>query len=147
MAAFTKGAEYCIVDLMTGYIGNIEEATLNNSNFRQVIFTGPHSQLVLMSLNPSEDIGMEVHPSVDQFFRVEKGEGKVIVNETEYIIGDGDSIIVPAGATHNVINTSTSEALKLYTIYAPPHHKDGIVRLTREEAMADGPEFDGITTE
>lgn len=130
-----------------GYKNNIEALTLQNENFRKVLYTAEYCQLVLMSLAPGEEIGSEAHEDGDQFFRFEKGEGKVIVNETEYIIGDGDSVIVPAGATHNVINTSTSETLKLYTIYAPPHHKDGITRLTREEAMADGPEFDGATTE
>ncbi len=130
-----------------GYKGNIEDLTIQNENFRKVLYTAEHCQLVLMSLAPSEEIGSEVHENGDQFFRFEKGEGKVIINETEYVVGNGDSIIVPAGATHNVINTSNSEALKLYTIYAPPHHKDGITRLTRAEAMADGPEFDGTTTE
>lgn len=130
-----------------GYKDNIEALTLQNENFRKVLYTAEHCQLVLMSLKPGEEIGSEVHENGDQFFRFEKGEGKVIINETEYIVGDGDSVIVPAGATHNVINTSISEALKLYTIYAPPHHKDGIVRLTREEAMTNGPEFDGTTTE
>jgi len=118
-----------------GYKDNIEVLTLQNENFRKVLYTAEYCQLVLMSLAPGEKIGSEVHEDGDQFFRFEKGEGKVIVNEIEYIIGDGDSVIVPAGATHNVVNTSTSEALKLYTIYAPPHHKDGIARLTREEAM------------
>ena len=91
-----------------------------------MLYTSGHCQLVLMSLKPEEEIGMEVHPDNDQFFRFEKGEGKVFINETEYSVGDGDAVIVPAGATHNVINTSTTEALKLYTIYAPPHHKDGV---------------------
>ncbi len=130
-----------------GYKDNIEALTLQNENFRKVLYTAEYCQLVLMSLAPAEEIGSEVHEDGDQFFRFEKGEGKVIINETEYLMSDGDSVIVPAGATHNVINTSISEALKLYTIYAPPHHKDGIVRLTREEAMANGPEFDGTTTE
>jgi mannose-6-phosphate isomerase-like protein (cupin superfamily) len=130
-----------------GYKDNIERLTLKNENFRKVLYTAEHCQLVLMSLKPGEEIGSEVHEDGDQFFRFEKGEGKVVINETEYIVGDNDSVIVPAGATHNVINTSASEALKLYTIYAPPHHKDKVTRLTREEAMADGPEFDGATTE
>ena len=122
---------------MTGYVGNIEEATLNNSNFRQVVFTGPHSQLVLMSLNPNEDIGMEVHPSVDQFFRIEKGEGKVIMNGEESLIRDGSAIVIPAGTEHNVINTSAEKQLKVYTIYTPPQHKDGVVHKTKAEAEAD----------
>lgn len=137
MAAFTKGAEYCIVDLMTGYVGNIEEATLNNPNFRQVVFTGPHSQLVLMSLSPNEDIGTEVHPGVDQFFRVEKGEGKVVMNGEEQLIKDGSAIVIPAGTEHNIINTSTDLPLKLYTIYTPPQHKDGVIHQTKAEAIAD----------
>jgi mannose-6-phosphate isomerase-like protein (cupin superfamily) len=130
-----------------GYKGNIEKLTLENENFRHVLYTNLHCQLVLMSLKPNEEIGMEVHDGNDQFFRFEQGEGKVIINETEYIVGNGDAVIVPQGARHNVINTSSTESLKLYTIYAPPHHKDGIVRKTKEEATADGPEFDGKTTE
>ena len=130
-----------------GYKDNIEKLTLENENFRQVLYTAEHCQLVLMSLQPGEEIGTEVHEDGDQFFRFEKGKGKVIINETEYLIGDGDTVIVPVGASHNVINTSQTEALKLYTIYAPPHHKDGVVRATREEAIADGPEFDGTITE
>lgn len=130
-----------------GYKDNIEKLTLENGNFRQVLYTAEHCQLVLMSLQPGEEIGMEVHEDGDQFFRFEKGKGKVIINETGYLIGDGDTVIVPAGASHNVINTSQTEALKLYTIYAPPHHKDGVVRATREEAIAEGPEFDDTMTE
>lgn len=130
-----------------GYKDNIEKLTLENENFRHVLYTNLHCQLVLMSLKPNEEIGMEVHDGNDQFFRFEQGEGKVIINETEYIVGNGDAVIVPQGAKHNIINTSQTEALKLYTIYAPPHHKDGIVRKTKEEAVADGPEFDGKTTE
>lgn len=132
---------------MKGFFTNIEKDTLENENFRKVLYTAQHCQLVLMSLKPAEEIGSEVHEDGDQFFRFEKGEGKVVVNETEYLVGDGDSVIVPVGARHNVINTSQTEALKLYTIYAPPHHKDRIVRASREEAIADGPEFDGATTE
>lgn len=130
-----------------GYKDNIEKLTLENDNFRKVLYTAEHCQLVLMSLKPNEEIGSEVHIDNDQFFRFEKGEGKVIINETEYEVGDGDAVIVPAGATHNVINTSNTLALKLYTIYAPSHHKDGVIRATRDEAIADGPEFDGKTTE
>ena len=111
-----------------------EKLTLENDNFRQVLYTAEHCQLVLMSLKSEEEIGMEVHPDNDQFFRFEKGEGKVVINETEYSVGDGDAVIVPAGARHNVINTSTTEALKLYTIYAPPHHKDGVVRATKKRS-------------
>jgi len=122
---------------MTGYVGNIEELTLANTNFRQVLFTGRHSQLVLMNLNPNEDIGMEVHPAVDQFFRVEEGEGKVIINGEEQSIKDGSAIVVPAGTEHNIINTSSDLYLKLYTIYTPPQHKDGVVHKTKAEAIAD----------
>jgi len=100
-----------------------------------------------MTLLPGEDIGSEVHEDGDQFFRFETGEGKVVINETEYIVRDGDATIVPSGATHNVINTSATNPLKLYTIYAPPHHKEGIERATKAEATADGPEFDGVTSE
>ena len=130
-----------------GYKDNIEKLTLENENFRKVLYTGEHCQLVLMSLKPGEEIGSEVHMDNDQFFRFETGEGKVIINETEYEVGDGDAVIVPFGATHNVINTSDALALKLYTIYAPSHHKGGVLRKSREQAIADSPEFDGKTTE
>jgi len=132
---------------MKGFFGHIEKDTLENENFRKVLYTGKHCQLVLMSLKPNEDIGMEVHPDNDQFFRFETGTGKVLIDDNEYNVTDGDAIIVPAGAEHNVINTSDSEPLKLYTIYAPPHHQDGVVRATKEEAELDSPEFDGKTTE
>jgi len=132
---------------MKGYISNIEKGTLENDNFRQVLYTAKHSQLVLMSLKPREEIGMEVHSDNDQFFRFEKGVGKVIIDGNEYEVKDGFAVIVPAGAQHNVINTSETEALKLYTIYSPAHHKDSIVRATKEEAIANEAEFDGITTE
>lgn len=132
---------------MKGFHANIEEETIANDNFRKVLYTGQHSQLVLMSLLPNEEIGMEVHEDNDQFFRFEKGEGKVIIDGNEYEIKDGSAIVVPSGAEHNVINASDSEDLKLYTIYSPAHHKDGIVRKTKEEATSDGPEFDGQTTE
>jgi mannose-6-phosphate isomerase-like protein (cupin superfamily) len=122
---------------MTGYVGNIETLTLGNSNFRQVIFTAPHSQLVVMCLQPNEEIGMETHVENDQFFRLEEGEGKVVMNGEEHPIKNGDAIIVPAGTEHNVINTSPSQFLKLYTIYSPAHHKDGVVHKTKAEAEAD----------
>jgi mannose-6-phosphate isomerase-like protein (cupin superfamily) len=122
------------VNIITGYYGNIEELTLKNTYFRQVLYTGKHAQLVLMSLKTNEEIGMEVHESVDQFFRFEKGEGKVIIDGEEYLVKDGDAIIVPAGSQHNVINTSDSEDLKLYTIYSPPNHPDGTIHKTKEEA-------------
>ena len=130
-----------------GYKGSIEKLTLENENFRRVLYTAKNCQLVLMSLLPGEEIGAEVHEGNDQFFRFEKGEGKVIINETEYVVGDGDAVIVPEGAKHNVINTSKTKPLKLYTLYSPPHHKDGIVRKTKKEAVANDPEFDGVTTE
>jgi mannose-6-phosphate isomerase-like protein (cupin superfamily) len=132
---------------MKGFASNIEKDTLENENFRKVLYTGKHSQLVLMSLKPNEEIGMEVHEENDQFFRFEKGQGKCIIDGNEYLLSDGVAIVVPAGAQHNVINTSDSEDLKMYTIYSPAHHKDGIVRATKKEAEADGPEFDGVTTE
>ena len=132
---------------MKGYISNIEKGTLENDNFRQVLYTAKHSQLVLMSLKPKEEIGMEVHPDNDQFFRFEQGIGKVIIDGNEYEVKDGFAVIVPAGAQHNVINTSQTEALKLYTIYSPAHHKDGIVCVTKAEAIANEAEFDGVTTE
>jgi mannose-6-phosphate isomerase-like protein (cupin superfamily) len=132
---------------MKGFNANIEKETLANNNFRKVLYTGKHSQLVLMSLKPNEEIGMEVHTDNDQFFRFEKGKGKCIIDGNEYMLGDGSVIIVPSGAQHNIINTSGTEDLKLYTIYSPAHHKDGVVRATKTEAEADGPEFDGATTE
>ncbi len=130
-----------------GFNQNIEKSTLDNTNFRKVLYTGVYSQLVLMSLNPNEDIGMEVHEDTDQFFRFESGEGEVVINETTYDVHDGDAIIVPAGAQHNIINKSAIEPLKLYTIYSPSHHKDGTVHVTKEQAMSADEEFDGITTE
>ena len=126
---------------------NIEEATLENSNFRKVLYTSMHSQLVLMSLKPGEDIGMEVHEENDQFFRFEKGQGKCIIDGNEYNAGDGFAVVVPTGAKHHIINTSKTDYLKLYTIYSPPHHKNGIIRATKEEAEANEAEFDGVTTE
>ena len=132
---------------MKGFKANIEKDTLGNRNFRKVLYTGKHSQLVLMSLRPKEEIGMETHTENDQFFRFEAGQGKVIIDGNEYEVGDGVAVVVPAGAKHNIINISDSKELKLYTIYSPPHHKDGIVRATKEEAEANDEEFDGKTTE
>lgn len=122
---------------MTGFVGNIEEKTLANTYFRQVIYTGQHAQLVLMCLQPNEEIGEEVHEIVDQFLRIEQGEGKVIINGEERLIKDGDAIVAPAGAKHNVINTSPEKQLKLYTVYSPPHHKDGTIHKTKMEAETD----------
>src|SRR5512140_2689893 len=122
---------------MIEYAGPIEKQTLKNTYFRQVLFTGSHSQLVVMCLRPGEDIGDEVHPHVDQFFRSEKGEAKFVLNEKkEHKAGDGDAVVVPAGTYHNVINTSKTLELKLYTIYSPPNHPDGTVHKTKAEAVA-----------
>lgn len=120
---------------MAGYIGKIEQLTLNNTYFRQVLFTGPNSQLVVMCLKPSEEIGLEVHPKVDQFFRFERGQGKVVMNGEEHLVTDGDAAVVPAGTEHNIINTSTTDELKLYTIYTPPNHPDGTIHKTKAEAV------------
>lgn len=120
---------------MAGFVTNIEQDTLGNDNFRKVIFTAPHSQLVLMSLLPNEEIGMEKHDNVDQFFRIEKGSGKVILNGEEHEISDGFAIVVPKGTEHNVV--AGSDGLKLYTIYSPANHKDGIIHKTKAEAEAD----------
>lgn len=122
---------------MTGYHADIEAETISNSNFRKVLFTGAHSQLVVMNLLPSEDIGMEVHGNVDQFFRFESGEGKAILNGEEIIFKANDVVIIPAGTNHNIVNTSATEPLKLYTIYSPANHPDGTVHATKAEAMAD----------
>jgi len=122
---------------MKGYLNNIEKLTLENNNFRQVLYTGQHAQLVVMSLEPNEEIGIEVHEIVDQFLRVEKGVGKIIINSIEKTVKDGDAIVVPARAKHNLINTSSSKRLKLYTVYSPPHHKDGTIHKTKQDAEED----------
>lgn len=132
---------------MKGFNINIEKATLQNENFRKVLYTSKHNQLVLMSLKPNEEIGLEVHEANDQFFRFEKGQGKCIIDGNEYEVRDGSAIVVPSGAQHNIINTSDIEDLKLYTLYSPAHHKDGIVRATKKEAEENEEEFDGVTTE
>lgn len=121
---------------MKGYVGNIEEITEKNTNFRQVLFTGKYCQLVVMSLKPKEEIGMEVHPKVDQFFRIEEGQAKVIIDGEEHLIDNGDAFIVPAGNQHNVTNASETESLRLYTIYSPPNHPERTVHKTKEEATA-----------
>ncbi|MFA6135803.1 MAG: cupin domain-containing protein [Candidatus Paceibacterota bacterium] len=131
---------------MKGYVDNIEKLTLENENFRKVLYTAKNSQLVLMSLLPGEDIGEEVH-TLDQFLRVEAGVGKAVLDGVEHEISDGFAIVVPAGAKHNIINTSSDKPLKLYTIYSPPEHQDGVVRVTKAEAMAQEEHFDGKTTE
>jgi mannose-6-phosphate isomerase-like protein (cupin superfamily) len=130
---------------MKGFCNNIEKETLENDNFRKVLYTGKHSQLVLMALLPNEEIGMEVHEDNDQFFRFEKGQGKVIIDGNEYEVSDGFAVVVPAGAQHNIV--AGSDGLKLYTIYSPAHHQDGVVRKTKEDAEKDSPEFHGKTTE
>lgn len=122
---------------MTGFLLNIEERTLKNENFREVLFTGQHAQLVVMSLKVGEDIGTEVHEIVDQFIRVEAGDGKVVIDGEEKLITHGDAIVIPAGAKHNVINTSSENPMKLYTVYSPPHHKDGTVHATKQAAETD----------
>lgn len=132
---------------MKGFKAAIEARALENSNFRKVLYTSEFIQLVIMSIPPGGEIGTETHPSNDQFFRVEGGWGKCIIDGNEYELQDGDAVIVPRGARHNVINASKDKALKLYTIYSPPHHKDGIVRKTKEGAESNGAEFDGETTE
>lgn len=131
-----------------GYISNIEEETIANTDFRRVLYTAEHSQLVLMSLEPGEDIGEEIHETIDQFIRVEAGAGRAKLGEAEYPVTDGTAIVVPAGITHNITNTGEAP-LKLYTIYSPPEHKDGTVRATRAEAEdpANEEHYDGVTTE
>ena len=130
-----------------GYHHEIEKTTIGNDNFRKVLYTSKHMQLVLMSLNPNEDIGEEIHEENDQFFRFESGKGKCIIDGNEYQLKDGDVIIVPAGSKHNIINTSSDAQLKMYTIYAPPHHQDGIIAKTKGEAENIVEEFEGKTTE
>ena len=117
------------------YAGNIEKQTLKNDYFRQVIFTGKHAQLVLMSLKPKEEIGNEVHKHVDQFFRIEQGQAKFILNNKEkHVVGNGDAVIIPAGTWHNVINNSKTKKLKMYTIYSPPNHPDKTIHRTKADA-------------
>lgn len=131
---------------MKGYISNIEKETIDNDNFRKVLYTGKTSQLVLMSLKPNEEIGEEVH-HLDQFIRVEAGKGKAILDGVEHELEDGSAIVVPAGASHNVINGPEGE-MKIYTIYSPPEHKDKTVHQTKEDAEGDKEDhFDGNTTE
>jgi len=132
---------------MKGFNTNIERDTLENKYFRQVLYTAKHCQLVLMSLKPSEEIGLETHAENDQFLRFEGGRGAVFIDDNRYEVADGDAVIVPAGARHNVINLSDSEELKIYTIYSPPHHKDGTVHKMKKDAEADDEDFDGVTTE
>jgi len=129
-----------------GYVTNIEKDSLENKNFRKVLYTAKNSQLVVMSLLPKEDIGEEVH-QLDQFIRVEKGQGKTVLNDVEYELSDGFCVVVPAGTKHNIINTSETEEMKLYTVYSPPNHKDGTIHVTKAEAEANEEHFDGQITE
>lgn len=131
---------------MKGYVANIEKLSLENNNFRQVLYTAPHSQLVLMSLKPGEDIGEEVHEDNDQFLRVESGSGHAVLNGVDQHIADGSAVVVPAGTKHNIINTGTGP-MKLYTLYSPAHHRDGVVHATKSDAESDDEHFDGKTSE
>jgi mannose-6-phosphate isomerase-like protein (cupin superfamily) len=121
---------------MAGYVTDLEKKTLANTRFREVLFTGPHLQLVVMSLGPGEDIGLETHPDVDQFMRVEGGRGTAILDGREHALEDGSAVVIPAGTRHNVVNRSQTEPLKLYTLYSPPEHPEGTVHETRAEAAA-----------
>lgn len=132
---------------MKGFKTNIEKDTFKNKNFRKVIYTAKNSQLVLMSLKPKEDIGLETHPENDQFLRFEGGRGRVEIDGNKYMVKDGDAVVIPAGARHNVTNISAADELKIYTIYSPPHHKDQIIHKTKQDAQKDDEEFDGKTTE
>jgi mannose-6-phosphate isomerase-like protein (cupin superfamily) len=121
---------------MHGYVTNIEEDTVANHDFRRVLFTGPNTQLVLMTLQPGEDIGLETHDGHDQFIRVEAGTGVVLLEGKESALEDGSAVVIPAGTEHNVVNTSDDEPLRLYTLYSPPEHPDGTVHRTKQEAEA-----------
>jgi len=122
-------------DKANGFVTDIEKDTVENDNFRKVLFTGKYSQLVLMSLKPNEDIGVETHNNVDQFFRIDEGSGKVLINGKEHELKNGSAFVVPAGSEHNII--ANGDGLKLYSIYSPPNHKDGVIHKTKEDAMAD----------
>lgn len=132
--------------IMKGHITNIEKDTLENENFRKVLYTSKHSQLVVMSLLPGEEIGVEIHAGIDQFLRVESGTGKAILNGVETEITDGTSITVPEGVEHNIINTGTVP-MKLYTIYSPAHHKDKTIHKTKADAISDDEHFDGVLSD
>jgi mannose-6-phosphate isomerase-like protein (cupin superfamily) len=131
---------------MNGYKADIETLTAENTAFRQVLYTGPHLQLVLMALKPGEDIGMETHKTHDQFFRIEKGHGEIVIDGTKRKVKGGDAIIVPAGALHNLINTG-DKPLRLYTLYGPPNHVDGLLEKRKADAQASTERFDGLVTE
>jgi mannose-6-phosphate isomerase-like protein (cupin superfamily) len=130
-----------------GFVANIEEETKKNTDFRRVLYTGRYNQLVLMCLRPKEEIGEETHDDVDQFFRFEEGEGVVVIDGVKNVVKDGSGVIVPCGANHNVVNTSKTHVLRLYTIYSPPEHQDKVVRRTRQEALAREEHYDGKPTE
>ncbi|MFH1671705.1 MAG: cupin domain-containing protein [Candidatus Portnoybacteria bacterium] len=131
---------------MKGYVANIEKNSKDNDNFRKVLYTAKNSQLVLMSLNAGEEIGLEAHDTLDQFFKVEEGEGKAVLDGIEHEIKDGFAVLIPAGTEHNIINTGSS-SMKLYTIYSPSNHRDGVINATKAEAESDDEHFDGKTTE
>lgn len=131
---------------MNGYTGNIEQEALENEAFRKVLYTSAYMQLVVMSIPAGESIGQETHGQ-DQFIRVEEGEGRAVLDGVEHALSDGYAVVIPAGTLHNVLNTSETEPLKLYSLYAPPHHEDGVVHATKAEAEADHEEFLGDTTE
>ena len=136
-----------IKNSMKGYVTHIEQDTLENENFRTVLYTAPNMQLVLMTIPPKGDIGEEVHKEGDQFIRCEEGEGIAVLNGVEHKLSDGFAVIIPAGTRHNIVNVSKDEPLRLYTIYAPPHHKDKVIHETKEAAEADDEEYDGVTSE
>jgi mannose-6-phosphate isomerase-like protein (cupin superfamily) len=131
---------------MKGYVANIEELTEENADFRRVLYSGPHLQLVLMSLHPGEEIGGETHADTDQFFRIEKGKGRVVIDGVPHKIKSGDAVVVPAGTHHNLICTG-DKPLRVYTIYSPPHHRDQLVQATKAEADKSDETFDGNSTE
>ena len=135
--------------MVKGYVANLEKLTEENNNFRKVLYTAHHSQLVLMSLKPGEEIGMETHPDNDQFLRIEEGDGKAIIDGNEQVFSSGFCIVIPAGSQHNVVNTSTDKDVKLYTVYSPAHHRLDVVHPTKADAEADEghEEFDGRTSE
>jgi len=130
-----------------GYVVNLEKLTEENTNFRKVLYTAHHSQLVLMSLKPGEEIGMETHPDNDQFLRIESGDGKAIIDRNEQVFSAGFCVVIPAGSEHNIVNTSETAEIKLYTLYSPAHHRLDVVQATKAEAQASDEEFDGKTSE
>ncbi len=131
---------------MKGYVTNIEKLSLENENFRKVLYTAKNSQLVVMNLKPNEDIGEEIH-QLDQFIRCERGQGRAILDGVDHVISDGFVVVVPAGTRHNIINVSSDKDLKLYTLYSPPNHRDGVIHKTKADVEKDEEHFDGKTTE